>query len=301
MIDKTKCGWCGQQVQPGTEHEPAGACEDCTVKPLGSGLEVRPATKNNQQIGEEYQKRLDSIKPYVVGEDLNAWQDLHNAPAKHSGSTVLGYRLCNDNACWCAFLDEGKRFWASNPQRFWTDTPQENKLCPYHEDSLGWDHCTEGFTGCAAEKNNPGGGSSAGVAPSVQYSAYECNSRIPRVVLVDVDAVRLGNGSVNRPVADLVLLLERYCVLSGMYDGVVFMSRMSESYREETVKWLVKHNLYHGDLYMRAVGDNRGDWLVKLGLYRKHIHGKYSVAFSVDVGSTIGVWRAVGITCLVVV
>lgn len=26
------------------------------------------------------------------------------------------------------------------------------KLCPYHQDNLGWDDCSEGFEGCEIEK-----------------------------------------------------------------------------------------------------------------------------------------------------
>lgn len=61
--------------------------------------------------------------------------------------------------------------------------------------------------------------------------------------------------------------------------NVIFFSGRTEACRKDTEEWL-KQNLYlthKPQLYMRAVGDQRSDDILKEEMYNKYIKDKYSV------------------------
>lgn len=90
----------------------------------------------------------------------------------------------------------------------------------------------------------------------------------------------------NRPVSDLVSCLDNLT-------RIVFMSGRGEESRAETEVW-IKDNLavWDVELYMRAAGDVRPDWIVKYELFQEHIAGKYHVWFILDDrDQVVDLWR----------
>lgn len=59
-------------------------------------------------------------------------------------------------------------------------------------------------------------------------------------------------------------------------DIIIFTGR-DEVCREDTVKWLEKHDIKFDKLYMKSIGDNRSDVITKTELYNKHIVDKYNL------------------------
>lgn len=136
----------------------------------------------------------------------------------------------------------------------------------------------------------------------------------PEAVLVDLDGTvalntggrsffdytRVGEDTVNEPIADLVSMLDA--------DGIqiVFMSGRDSRCRAETIQWLKDNGLIPGDdpdyqlrLFMRAEGDNRQDALVKLELFDRHIRDHYDVQFVLDDrDQVVKAWRSIGLTAL---
>ncbi len=61
-------------------------------------------------------------------------------------------------------------------------------------------------------------------------------------------------------------------------DRVIYFSGRTEACRFDTVSWLTKHvSVDYPELYMRQIGDNRGDQITKKELYEKHIKDQYNV------------------------
>lgn len=93
---------------------------------------------------------------------------------------------------------------------------------------------------------------------------------------------------------------------------VIFLSgrEATESVRAKTDKWLrdklalVADYPEHGiesELYMRAEGDKRPDFVVKHDLFNEHIRGKYNTLFALDDRrSIVRLWEELGIKTLAV-
>jgi hypothetical protein len=139
----------------------------------------------------------------------------------------------------------------------------------------------------------------------------------PRVVIVDIDGTvalmgksdpgrrspfdwdRVGEDNPNLPVIELVRVLRT----AGF--PVVFVSGRSDVCRMVTQHWLVTHGAAVGfgpgndQLLMRAAGDFRGDEIVKLELYRKHVEPVADVAYVIDDrNKVVAMWRSLGLTVL---
>lgn len=84
------------------------------------------------------------------------------------------------------------------------------------------------------------------------------------------DASTCENDSLILPVA---VVLQK---LSKSYTIILCSSR-EEKYREQTLKWLSKHNLPFVELYMRKSGDNRKDSIIKKEIYEESILPFYTV------------------------
>ena len=74
---------------------------------------------------------------------------------------------------------------------------------------------------------------------------------------------------------------------SRMIDRVVFLSGRDSVCFKETYDWIVKHCVDYfpdvpWDLYMRAEGDMRKDWIVKHELFMEHLNGKKYVKYWID-------------------
>lgn len=86
---------------------------------------------------------------------------------------------------------------------------------------------------------------------------------------------------------------------------IIFMSARDSKYRPDTERFIIKHlqnepgtyDLRY-QLYMRAEGDTRKDWIVKKELFETHVKGKYYVDFVLDDrDQVVKLWREMGLTC----
>lgn len=70
---------------------------------------------------------------------------------------------------------------------------------------------------------------------------------------------------------------------------------------KDTLLWLADNQLWTApsDLYMRADGDHRPDYIVKREIYEREIKDKYDIiAVFEDRDQCVQMWRGLGMTCL---
>lgn len=131
---------------------------------------------------------------------------------------------------------------------------------------------------------------------------------LPRAVLVDIDGTlairadrspfdwgRVGEDQPNPPVIELVQI-----IAEANRHEIILMSGRDECCRWQTEMWLAAQQVPYHRLYLRAERDNRKDSVVKLELYRRHVEGRYTVAWVIDDrNQVVRMWRDVlGLTVL---
>ncbi len=128
---------------------------------------------------------------------------------------------------------------------------------------------------------------------------YHNDPELPEVIICDIDGtIALMNGRSpyefdkvhtdvpNFPVSSLV------DILTNLDHKVIFLSGRGEESRKHTTDWLWNELGYEPELYMRAAGDMRPDWIIKHELFQEHVAGKYSVWFVLDDrDQVIDLWR----------
>lgn len=122
------------------------------------------------------------------------------------------------------------------------------------------------------------------------YAPLDNPRDLPHCVLVDIDGTlahhdglrspydwsRVGQDRVDESVRDAV----RDIAAAGV--TVIVMSGRDAVCREQTVGWLTGHGVPFDELHMRPEGDQRPDWVVKDGLLREHVAGRYHVRYCLD-------------------
>lgn len=135
---------------------------------------------------------------------------------------------------------------------------------------------------------------------------YVMDVRKPPTILIDVDGtVALMNGrspydyarvSEDGPfqaVIDIARGLQR-----AGYE-LVFMSARDDSCHDDTLRWLLKHDLRPSKLVMRTTGDVRKDAIVKAEMFFEHVAPYFAVvAVLDDRDQVVRMWRSLGLTCL---
>ena len=82
------------------------------------------------------------------------------------------------------------------------------------------------------------------------------------------------------------------------YKIVILTGRKPEA-REDTLTWLMQHNVHYDKFFMRKDHDNRKDWIVKDELIRENIENKYYIAFCLeDRNQVVDHYRAMGLKVL---
>jgi hypothetical protein len=83
------------------------------------------------------------------------------------------------------------------------------------------------------------------------------------------------------------------------YD-VVYITGRSEICRKETIEWFDNHGIIieDTDLYMRAEGDYRADYIIKWELAQKHLKTKDIALVFEDRKRVVDMWRKNGIRAL---
>ncbi|MFA9289040.1 MAG: HAD family acid phosphatase [Weeksellaceae bacterium] len=111
------------------------------------------------------------------------------------------------------------------------------------------------------------------------------------------DASTAEEDSLNNPIANI---LEVYSHQETYDIKIILLTGREDKYREQTQRWLQKHNIIYEELYMRRTGDRRKDTVYKKEIYQNQIEGKYDVLFVLeDRDQVVAMWRKdLGLTCL---
>lgn len=100
------------------------------------------------------------------------------------------------------------------------------------------------------------------------------------------------NDVVNEPVRTILRALHHN-------HYILLTSGRSIAYKSETESWLLNNNIAWNRLFMRPIGDNRPDEMVKAEFYDDYIKDIYPVDFVLDDRDKIvKMWRKFGLTCL---
>ncbi len=97
---------------------------------------------------------------------------------------------------------------------------------------------------------------------------------------------------------DLIVHVAEICkCVAEVYD-VVYVTGRPEEYREPTRRWMRRHHLPSGPLYMRPAGDRRNDDVVKIEILGRLRDDGYEVLMAFeDRSRVVRAWRLAGIPC----
>ena len=135
---------------------------------------------------------------------------------------------------------------------------------------------------------------------------YQPDPKLPPAVICDLDgtlalirgrspydASRCEQDELNHVVAG---------ILSSLVEprpAVLLVSGREVRYREQTERWLSKHEVTYDELHMRTTGDNRKDTIVKQEIFEAEVRPRYRVQFVLDDrNQVVEMWRSLGLTCL---
>jgi hypothetical protein len=135
---------------------------------------------------------------------------------------------------------------------------------------------------------------------------YQPDPKLPPAVICDLDgtlalirgrspydASRCERDELNHVVAG---------ILSSLVEprpAVLLVSGREVRYREQTERWLAKHEIAYDELHMRTTGDNRKDTIVKQEIFEAEVRPRYRVQFVLDDrNQVVEMWRSLGLTCL---
>lgn len=148
-------------------------------------------------------------------------------------------------------------------------------------------------------------------------SVYEEDPSLPHCIIVDVDGTlakmngrspydwdRVKEDIPNEPICKLVEMWQTGISFRGVefadnHRIIVFTGR-DGSCLEDTVEWLESVSIPWDEIYIRPIGDNRKDAIVKREMFDTYIRGKYYVDFVLDDrNQVVDMWRnELGLTCL---
>lgn len=81
-------------------------------------------------------------------------------------------------------------------------------------------------------------------------------------------------------------------------DRIILLSGRQEEVRPHTERWLAAQGVIYDELWMRAVGDRRGDDIVKGELFDAHVRGRFNVRMVLDDRDrVVALWRRIGLPC----
>lgn len=128
----------------------------------------------------------------------------------------------------------------------------------------------------------------------------------PKAILVDIDGTlahmtgrrpydwdRVQEDIVDKPVSDLIA---KYYIQDVMQEEpdvhIIIMSGRDAACREITEEWLKSKGIKYTDLFMRGIGDNRPDNIVKRELFDEFIKDFYQVLYVLDDrNQVVDMWR----------
>lgn len=139
----------------------------------------------------------------------------------------------------------------------------------------------------------------------LKVALYDPDSSLPAAWIVDIDGTlatmcdrspydetRVLEDKPNGPVVELV---------RGLYDAsryIVLLSGRTEACRQDTRIWLKRHEIPFDALFMRSIGDQRKDAIVKRELFEQHVAPKWAVRGVIDDRrQVVDMWRSLGLLC----
>lgn len=140
------------------------------------------------------------------------------------------------------------------------------------------------------------------------------NPDLPDCIICDIDGTLADKGDrspfdeskvmddeIIWPVAKVIKsLMHEYGEPNYDTELIIFSGRTEEC-REDTERWLNKYLREKYTLYMRKVGDNRSDDIIKRELYEQHIKDKFNVSMVFDDRlRVVRLWYQLGLFCLCV-
>ena len=101
---------------------------------------------------------------------------------------------------------------------------------------------------------------------------------------------------IDLPVPEIIQLVEMY--QSRGYHVIIVSCRMDHC-RQETINWLIRHNVEFDELFMRRFKDFRPDNIVKHEIFHEHILFDYDIELVLDDRDrVVEMWRGLGLKVL---
>lgn len=137
-----------------------------------------------------------------------------------------------------------------------------------------------------------------------EIEPYEPPANKPKAILCDIDGTlahgihvvrkpyewdKVGLDTLDETVRDVL-------VKFSADHHIILMSGRDSICRQETIKWLIKHDVPYDELWMRRQDDSREDSLIKRELFDEFVKDNFSVRFVLDDRNrVVDMWRSMGL------
>lgn len=132
---------------------------------------------------------------------------------------------------------------------------------------------------------------------------YIQNDNLPKAIIVDVDGTLAKMN--NRKPFDWGKVKEDFCnpiiknIVNNYNHNVIIVSGRDGICKQDTIDWLISHNIKFNHIYMRDIGNNEKDSIIKKRIFNEHIRNNYTIEFVLDDrNQVVDMWRQIGLTCL---
>lgn len=152
-----------------------------------------------------------------------------------------------------------------------------------------------------------------GVVMEKQWKKYVPDTRKIRAIIVDIDgtvAIMRGRGPFDEHLVHLDDLNEAVALMVSQAAQdeikIIFMSGRTQGCYDATRAWLLEKMPWLGydwagvtfDLFMREVGDQRSDDVVKHEIFHNFVAPGHNVLYAIDDrNKVVKMWREIGLTC----
>lgn len=132
------------------------------------------------------------------------------------------------------------------------------------------------------------------------------NKDLPKAIICDLDGTLAkieGRSPYDASNCEFDLLNESVAgIVKSYYKNdykILLVSGRQSQHREQTERWLKKHEINYHELIMRESSDMRKDSIVKKEIFDNYIRDKYYIEFILDDrNQVVDMWRELGLTCL---
>jgi predicted kinase len=138
------------------------------------------------------------------------------------------------------------------------------------------------------------------------FKKYVPDNRLPSAVCFDIDGtLAIMNGKRGPFEWDKVTMDDHRTEIVEMAHAfrergykIIVLSGRDGVCREQTLSWLDSKDVLHDELFMRAEGDSRKDWIVKGEIFFRDVATKYNVMMVVDDRpQVVRLWSLIGLPC----